>query len=127
MEWTGGCFCGDLRYRTNQDPEWVGSCHCTMCRKISGAAFSTYAVFPPETLEWTKGAPTQYRSSEATTRGFCARCGSTLSWETEEMFGVMVGSLDRPEDVQPECHTNTGTWLPWLKMDDDLPRLEGSH
>ena len=127
MEWTGGCFCGDLRYRTSQDPEWVGSCHCTMCRKISGAALSTFAVFPPETFEWTKGAPTQYRSSEATTRGFCARCGSTLSWETEEMFGVMVGSLDRPEDVQPECHTNTETWLPWLIMDDDLPRLEGSH
>jgi hypothetical protein len=127
MQWTGGCLCGDVRYQVSQDPEWVGSCHCTMCRKISGTAFSTYAVFSRETFEWTKGVPALYRSSEPTTRGFCARCGSTLSWETTEIFGVAVGSLDRPEDVQPECHTNTTTWLPWIKMDDDLPRLEGSH
>ena len=123
MEWTGGCHCGDVRYQASQDPEWVGSCHCTICRKISGAAFSTYAAFSRETFEWTKGAPTIYRSSGPTTRGFCARCGSTLSWETTAIFGVMVGSLDRPEDVQPESHTYTGTWLPWIKMDDGLPRL----
>ena len=122
MEWTGGCLCGDVRYRASQDPKWVGSCHCTMCRKISGAAFSTYAVYSRETFEWTKGVPTLYRSSEPTSRGFCANCGSTLSWETAETFGVMVGSLDRPEDVRPECHTYTGTWLPWIKMDDGLPR-----
>ena len=124
MEWTGGCLCGDVRYRASQDPEWVGSCHCTMCRKMSGAAFSTYAVFSRESFEWTKGAPAHYRSSEPTSRGFCARCGSTLSWEKTEKFGVMVGSLDRPEDVQPEDHNCTGTWLPWLKMDDNLPRFE---
>ncbi len=124
MEWTGGCLCGDVRYRASQDPEWVGNCHCTMCRKNSGAAFTPWAVYSRETFEWTKGAPTLYRSSEPVTRGFCARCGSTLSWETAEKFGVAVGSLDRPEDVQPESHTNTGTWLPWIKLHDDLPRLE---
>lgn len=127
MEWTGGCLCGDVRYRAAQDPEWVGSCHCTMCKKNSGAAFTTYAVFPREAFEWTKGAPAHYRSSDTTARGFCVRCGSTLSWEAADIFSVAVGSLDRPEDVQPVCHTNTGTWLPWIMMDDGLPRLEGSH
>lgn len=127
MEWTGGCLCGDVRYRASEDPEWVGNCHCSMCRKQNGAAFSTYAVFSPETFEWTKGMPTLYRSSQEVDRGFCARCGSTLSWESAEYFGVTVGSLDKPEDIRPECHTNTTTWLPWIKMDDDLPRLDESH
>lgn len=127
MAWTGGCFCGDVRYEVSQDPEWVGSCHCTMCRKLIGAAFSTYVVFPRETFEWTKGAPKIFCSSQEVQRGFCDCCGSTLTWESDETFGVLVGSLDRPEDIRPQCHTNTTTWLPWLKMDDDLPRLEGSH
>jgi hypothetical protein len=50
-----------------------------------------------------------------------------LSWETEEIFSVVAGSLDRPENLKPECHTNTTSWLPWLKMDDGLPRLDEDH
>ena len=123
MEWSGGCFCGDVRYQANQDPEWVGSCHCTICRKFNGAAFSTYAVFSPANFSWTKGEPTYYKTQNVT-RGFCSRCGSTLSWENEKVFGVLAGSLDQPENLKPETHTYTSTWLPWIKMDDGLPRLE---
>lgn len=35
--------------------------------------------------------------------------------------------FDRPENLKPQCHTNTTNWLPWIKMDDDLPRFDGDH
>ena len=125
MEWAGGCFCGGIRYRSRAEPEWVGHCHCSMCWKWSGAGFSTMAVFPRETFEWTKGKPTSYRSSERVTRSFCPSCGSSIAWETHygRQFAVMVGSLDRPQDVQLECHVWTSTWLPWVKLADNLPDL----
>ena len=127
MKWSGGCFCGDVRYQASQDPEWVGNCHCTICRRFTGAAFSTAVIFSREYFVWTKGKPFYYRPQENVTRGFCSQCGSVLSWETEEIFSVVAGSLDRPENLKPECHTNTTNWLPWLRMDDGLPRLDGDH
>jgi len=43
MAWTGGCFCGDVRYRAEADPFRVVHCHCGTCRRLSGAAFLTGA------------------------------------------------------------------------------------
>jgi hypothetical protein len=45
MEWTGGCLCGDIRFKAGKDPVWVGHCHCTLCRKQTGTAFTTGAIF----------------------------------------------------------------------------------
>ncbi len=122
MEWTGGCLCGEVRFRATEDPEWVGHCHCTTCQKFTGSAFQTSGRFARDAFEWTKGRPTLYKSSERATRGFCARCGSSLTWETADALYVLVGSLDRAGDVQPEGHVWTKSWLSWLKLDDGLPR-----
>ncbi len=124
MAITGGCLCGDVRYRATGDALWVVHCHCRWCQQVSGAAFLTCVGFRSEDLEWVKGAPTIYQSSAEVERGFCARCGSTLSFarsgkgETD----VFVGTLDNPQDVAPEAHIFTDHQLSWLHLDDGLPR-----
>ena len=35
---------------------------------------------------------------------------------------VSLGSLDRPGNVTPDDHVWTRSQLPWLHIDDDLPR-----
>jgi hypothetical protein len=35
---------------------------------------------------------------------------------------VALGSLDRPQDVQPDDHVWTERQMPWLNLVDDLPR-----
>ena len=128
MEWTGGCLCGDIRYRVTKNPESVAHCHCSLCRRQSGAAFTTGVFFAVEAFEWTKGKPTHFRDPVAADRGFCARCGSPLTWEPSAGgFLVFVGSLDRAEDIHPDGHYYTSTMLPWIKLDDGLPQYpEGS-
>ncbi len=126
MDWTGGCLCGAVRYRATAAPLRAVSCHCAMCRRASGAAFLTFVHFPEEAFAWTKGAPTRYRSSTKAERGFCARCGSTLSMHEAalgERVQVSLGSLDRPGDVRPDDHVWTQSQLPWLNIVDDLPRF----
>ena len=125
MEWNGGCLCGEIRYRANVDPEWVAYCHCTMCRKQSGAPLTVSVLFPREAVEWTKGEPVYYRSSPKGNRGFCPNCGSTLTWETPSLFTVFVGSLDRPEDIKLDSHCHTDSQLPWIKLNDELRRHAG--
>ena len=65
MERTGGCLCGAVRYRVTAEPLHATHCHCSMCRRASGAAFLTFATFPASALTWTEGEPAVYRSSPA--------------------------------------------------------------
>lgn len=126
MEWTGGCMCGGVRYRAAADPVRAVNCHCGMCRKASGAAFLTFVHFPIDAFEWTEGEPARYRSSSEAERGFCGRCGSTLTMHEsvlEDRVQVTLGSLDRPESVRPDDHVWTESQLPWLRIKDELPRF----
>ena len=126
MEWTGGCLCGAIQYRATADPIRVVSCHCGMCRRVSGAAFLTFVHFPVGSFEWIGCEPTRYRSSAEAERGFCPGCGSTMTMhETvlDDRVQVTLGSLDHPERVRPDDHVWTQEQLPWLKIDDDRPRF----
>lgn len=125
IDFEGGCLCGDIRYRATSEPEFVTHCHCQMCRRHSGALFATDVGFRVDYFTWLKGEPTYYQSSEALQRGFCSRCGSTISARYLEDMNLLVipaGSLDRVESVRPECHIMTESQVPWLKIDDELPR-----
>ena len=76
----GGCLCGGVRYEIEgpfQPPE---HCHCGMCRKAHGAAFSTNAVVAAANLRVVCGSDllTEYESSPNRRKCFCSRCGSQL-------------------------------------------------
>ena len=122
----GGCLCGAVRYRATSAPVRGVICHCSMCRKHSGAPALAFVHFRADTFEWTKGAPTRYQSSEFAQRGFCAKCGSTLSMHEEvlaDRVQVTVGSLDDPARVRIDDHVWTDQQVPWFHIADDLPRF----
>ncbi len=123
MDWTGGCLCGDIRFQASENPECVGHCHCSLCRRQTGTAFTTGVGFRAEAFEWTKGNPTYFHDPLGVVRSFCARCGSSMTWEPPDCgITVFIGSLDRAEDVRPTSHVYTSSMLPWLKIDDGLPQ-----
>lgn len=127
MDWTGGCLCGDIHFRASKDPEWVGHCHCSICRRQTGTAFTTGVIFAEETFEWTRGKPVYFRDPVGVPRSFCRRCGSSMTWEPPKGgICVFAGSLDRAEDVRPTCHVYTSTMLPWMKLNDGLPQYSGT-
>lgn len=127
MTWTGGCLCGAVRYRAEADPVRAVICHCAVCRRVSGAPMLCFVHFPVGAFSWTSGQPTRYRSSADAERGFCARCGSTLTMH-ESVLGdrvqVTLGSLDDPAAIRPHDHVWTKQQLPWLHVEDDLPRFQ---
>ncbi len=125
MVFTGGCLCGAVRYRAESDPFRVTHCHCSFCRKISGAAFLTSVAFRAKDFVWSGEAPSRYHSSNGAERAFCKKCGSTLGVFEDALpdwAQVSLGSLDRPQDVVPEDHIWTDSQIPWLKIVDALPR-----
>jgi hypothetical protein len=96
---------------------------------MSGAAFLTFVHFPIESFAWVEGAPTRYQSSADAERGFCARCGSTLTMHESvlaDRVQVTLGSLDNPHAVRPDDHVWTESQVAWLQIDDKLPRFARS-
>ena len=123
MAITGGCLCGEVRYRAKREALWVVHCHCRWCKKHSGSAFVTIVMFRVSNVVWVAAKPTVYESSPGVERGFCPTCGSTLTFarpDRDEM-SVFAGSLDNPNDISPSKHVFAEQRCEWLHLDDGLP------
>ena len=60
MPFVGGCLCERMRYEIDRKHLNAMHCHCQMCRKAHGAAFSTHVMLHPDQrvrLRTTKGHP----------------------------------------------------------------------
>ena len=119
---TGGCLCGAVRYRLNAPLRHVSACHCGQCLRWHGHV-GAYTAAPREAFELLAGgddgALAWYRSSSAARRGFCRRCGSTLSYEGDRWpseFHVHVGAMDDPEAFPPTGEGFTEERLSWLHL-----------
>lgn len=120
---TGSCLCGAIRYEADQPPYLVGYCHCNMCKKNVGNLFGTAAFFKHENFRYLGEEPAWYASSASAKRGFCSRCGSPIAWQHNEAdhVAVWVGSLDSPEQFEPEAHFNLENRIPWVDIQAYLP------
>ena len=126
----GGCFCGAVRYVATGMLREVSHCHCSMCRRVAGAPLVTWATYPVGAFEWTRGTPAALHSSPPVTRSFCAACGTSLTFFTLDesaWIDVTVASMDAAAAVWPNDHIWSDDRLPWLVLDDDLPRLPRGH
>jgi hypothetical protein len=82
---SGGCYCGYVRYATDGTPSDETSCHCSVCRRVSGAPFVAWFTVPVAALRFTAGEPVLFRSSEHGTRSFCPRCGTPLTFQSSRL------------------------------------------
>lgn len=123
----GGCLCQEIRYEVRGEPLSVAYCHCTICRRASGASPVAWATISKASLVITRGQPARYQSSLLAKRSFCARCGSQLffSYETgPDEIDVTVGSLDKPDLWKPTYHIFTKSRSAWAVLQDGLPQYE---
>ncbi len=120
----GGCFCGFVRYEAQGAPDHETFCHCSICRRTSGAPVVAWFTVPAEGFRITDGAPATFASTEHGTRSFCPRCGTPLTFASSRLpdeIDVTTCSLDEPEALPPRDHTRTSAKLPWLELGDGLP------
>jgi hypothetical protein len=123
-ELTGGCLCGAVRYRA-AGIMGAGYCHCRMCQKASGAPVVAWTSVPAEGFTILAGTPTAYRSSAKAFRHFCGTCGTPLTFRLAEdgrEIDISLATLDHPEEIGPRYHIYTSSALPWLHLEDELPR-----
>jgi hypothetical protein len=73
-----------------------------------------------------RGQLAQYRSSPTVTRGFCAECGTSLTYcrdDRSEEIDVTLSSLDDPATLVPQVHIWVEDKLPWVTVADGCTQL----
>ncbi|HXK23744.1 MAG TPA: GFA family protein [Myxococcota bacterium] len=126
---SGGCFCGAVRFELSEIFD-AGYCHCSICRRFSGAPLVLWANAPAHAFRITAGAPTGFASSEKWTRYFCPTCGApvygrhaTPPEDAPDRVCVCIPNLDRSEAVRPTAHIWCESGLPGFDTRDELPRF----
>jgi hypothetical protein len=90
-----------------------------MCQKAFGNAFAPLVT--AHELTWTRGAPRHFRSSNKVKRGFCAACGTPLTYEPDGLPPeIAIATLDDPASAAPVIQVGVDRRLPWSR---DLPGL----
>lgn len=125
----GACQCGRTTYRVDVAAfDDVAVCHCPACRRSTGGTHVTWATVPRAAFAWTGEPPAEYRSSDHAVRFFCPRCGAQLAFVSSRepsTIDITVVTLERPEAAAPDRHIWTKSMLPWVHLDDGLPREQG--
>ncbi len=124
----GSCLCGTVRYEIDGPFNLMLNCHCSMCRKQSGASFVTFVAAPLAGYRLLDGATSvgHFASSPGHQRSFCRKCGSVLPEAMTEMGLVVApaGNLEGELGLTPQMHIFTGSKAPWYVIADDLPQYE---
>ena len=125
----GHCFCGKTSWEFDGESSWACYCHCDDCRRNCSAPVVAWLGVPLDSFRWTGQAPETLESSKGVYRHFCRSCGAPMGFEADHYPGGMhlyAASLDDPESFKPEFHVNYESKLPWLQLNDDLPKYEGT-
>ena len=100
---TGGCQCGAIRFRVTGELKDASICHCRMCQKAFGAYYAPLVSTRGAVLEWTRGEPKRFQSSNVVRRGFCADCGTPLTYEAPDGVAVAAGAGIARCSRSPAC------------------------
>ena len=90
----------------------------------AGSPFVTWAEFPAGAVVFIQGKPDFYRSSDRAERGFCAGCGTALTFRyiKGDTIDIATATLDDPGAFPPQDHLWTGEKVSWLEINDGLPQ-----
>jgi uncharacterized glyoxalase superfamily protein PhnB len=122
----GGCLCGAVRYEAEGPVTDLCFCHCESCRRAAGAPSVAWMTFDSSAFRVSKGELREFRSSAAVLRGFCAACGTSLTWRRDDKpseLDVTLATLDDIEALRPEVHLWLEEKPSWVAIRDGLPQF----
>jgi hypothetical protein len=125
----GRCDCSKVQYQVDGELVDFCHCHCSICRRLHGAAFVTWGGIKREELSYTSGEENLavYPFSENSDSIFCTHCGSRLLVDFKpdaHMLYIALGTVTGDIDCPSGFHQFTGSKAPWYEITDDLPQYE---
>jgi len=126
----GSCLCGEVQYEFVDGVRTFQYCHCSRCRKFTGAAHAANIILDPASFRWLKGEGQvgHYEVPDATyhATAFCKKCGSSLPWTNKTGSAVIVpaGTLDDDPVVRPRQNIFYTDRASWYEHASSLPQYD---
>jgi hypothetical protein len=127
----GQCLCGEVRIEIDFPARWAWHDHSAVSRHAHGAAYATYVGSWRRRFRVTQGMSkiTQFKDALAgTTRSFCARCGTPVSYERERsphMVNVPRALFKTRTGRQARYHIAIEQTPEWAYLGERLVPLKG--
>lgn len=125
----GECLCGNVKFEISEKIRNFYQCHCSLCRKATGASDNTATFVQDNAFRWISGQsdiksykkPSGYRSD------FCSVCGSLVpnSLRDSGMVWVPAGLLDESIASKVSVHLHSESAAAWEQDAVDFVRLDG--
>ncbi|MEN8763846.1 MAG: GFA family protein [Thiogranum sp.] len=134
---SGSCLCGAVTYQFAGPLKVFQYCHCSRCRKFTGAAHAANIIIDPTQFKWLSGEDSvgRFELPEAKhfATSFCKMCGSSLPWLTKSGRAIVIpaGTLDTDPQAKPSQHIFYANKAAWFEKVDDLKTYrelpDGTH
>ena len=83
-----------------------------------------------EDFEWLEGesAVSSFTAENNSVRQFCNQCGSSISFTASHAKGktieIALALFETPPGAEPDAHIFTDSQVPWININDGLPRFK---
>lgn len=129
--YTGSCLCGAVRWKLEARPLAVNACHCTDCKKTTGATNVVMLIASNEAFSFT-GETHAYRKRADSGRELdiqrCAKCGTRTfhhNLASNALVFIAAGTLDDPSWAIPTSHIWVEKISPGVTMEEDAIKVVG--
>jgi len=126
---TGHCLCGKVSFVATGDPVSTVNCHCTDCRRTTGAAYGTVLYFPAGAVAISGVLSVYGHHTDRGTnvaRKFCPTCGSQMfsrasAWP--DLIGIRAGCIEQTNRIAPQRNVFVSSMIPSTALDPRLPKI----
>ena len=129
--YTGSCLCGQVRWTLSARPLAINACHCTDCKKTTGATNVLMLIARSEDFSST-GETQFYRKRADSGRELdiqrCAKCGTRMfhhNLASNALVFIAAGTLDDPSWAIPTSHIWVEKISPGVTMEEDAIKVVG--
>jgi len=118
----GSCLCGAVTFEIAGTLPNLYQCHCSLCRKQSGAAANAATIVPEVQFIWLKGQDKikSWRKETGFRSDFCAECGSPVPnpLRNKPYYWIPVGLLDSTGVSVIDIHLHVDSKATWERNPD---------
>jgi hypothetical protein len=121
----GECLCRTVGYEVADEFGYALNCHCSDCRRATGAAFKPFAGIARDKFSVVRGEnDLMIYGGDTGHDAHCRKCGSLLYSVVRQgaFVHVTLGTLIDDPAIRPTAHIFVGSMAPWFAITDDLPQ-----
>lgn len=127
---TGSCLCGAVKFEIAPPSTAFRYCHCTRCRKTTGAAHAANLFLPAGQFRWLAGESLLKQfdlpGAKRFAVKFCSQCGTRMPHQVTGTGNMLIpaGVLDAVPDLRPDGSIFWGSKAGWFVETTELPKHE---